>query len=91
MEKEKNGCVSTLIIGIAIGLITGSLLGINYATWKYANIISLGYSEIIRTHAGGMFVKEKGLLYKLEPIESKEQAEKNILDDIDQHDQNTMN
>ncbi len=71
-------------------MVTGSILGINYATWKYANIISMGYSEIIRTKDGGMFVKERGLLYKLDEVKVKGASVDKIIDAIEAHDQNMI-
>ena len=89
MEKKDKGCALILIIGLVVGIITGAIAGINLASWNYAGIIAQGYIEIIRTADGGMFTSEKGVLYKLEPVNIEPVADK-IIDAIEKHDQNMI-
>ena len=90
MENIKDrGCVIILLIGLFVGMATGVIVGINLSSWNYAGIIAQGYTEIIRTVDGGMFVNENGLLYKLVAVKA-EPVEKKILDAIEAHDQNMI-
>ena len=89
MEKKDKGCTFILLIGLFAGIITGVIVGINVSSWNYAGIIAQGYTEIIRTVDGGMFVNENGLLYKLVSVKT-EPVEKKILDAIEAHDLNMI-
>lgn len=92
MERrvKDRGCVLILLIGLFAGIVTGAIVGVNLSSWNYAGIIAQGYTEIIRTEDGGMFVNEHGLLYKLEPVEVEKATDKKILNAIEEHDKNMI-
>lgn len=83
LKPEQRGCAVILVIGLLTGIFTGFLIGVNWSAWRYADIIARGYSEIIRTEDGGMFVRERGLLYELKAVKTKDTTHKELADKID--------
>jgi hypothetical protein len=77
-QAKDRGCVLILLIGLFAGIVTGTIAGINIASWNYAAIISEGYTEVIASETGGYFVRYRGEIYRLETVNEHEELNDKI-------------
>jgi hypothetical protein len=87
---KDRGCVGILLIGLFAGMITGGIVGVNIASWNYAGIIAQGYTEIIQSETGDLFVRFQGKLFRLETVKDHEELNKKIneiLEKMEEHEE----
>jgi hypothetical protein len=70
-------------------MITGIIAGFNFASWHFAGIIAEGYTELIQSKDGQLYVNEGGILYQLTTVDSKSLEDK-LVDAIEKHDKNMI-